>query len=297
MTLVQLIEHQIGTSARLPFAVAVLLCATAVYAGLLAFYRLYWSPLAKIPGPKLAALTQWVETYYEIIHGKGGQFIWQFRKWHEQYGILLVLDLLGKREVDRHFLGPIVRVSPNEVHIQDSDFFHTFFSPFHKLNKVKRVQKRFRIPEAGFVAANHEIHRSRRAALNPYFSTRRVALQSPSIQNRMNRLCDRLQGEYAGSGRVLKMDHMWGCLASDIVVEYCLNRTYRFIESPDFRASFVDAMYDLMDGIHVGSQFPWIISLIDSLPDSLVKILQPGMATVLAFHKVSMWITFHDVGN
>ena len=51
----------------------------------LAFYRLYLSPLAKFPGPKLAALTQWVETYHEL-RTPGGQFIWVYQKWHEQYG-------------------------------------------------------------------------------------------------------------------------------------------------------------------------------------------------------------------
>ena len=86
MPIVQFIEERVASSARLTLIVAALLSASAFYALFQVFYRLYWSPLAKIPGPKLAALTEWVETYYEIGHGKGGQFIWQYRKWHEQYG-------------------------------------------------------------------------------------------------------------------------------------------------------------------------------------------------------------------
>jgi len=64
---------------------AVLALAFVYFVGL-AIYRLYMSPLAKFPGPKLAALTQWVEAYYEILHGEGGQFMWKYREWHEQYG-------------------------------------------------------------------------------------------------------------------------------------------------------------------------------------------------------------------
>ena len=56
-----------------------------LYSLSLAFYRLYLSPIAKFPGPKLAALTQWVETYHELKN-PGGQFIWVYQKWHEQYG-------------------------------------------------------------------------------------------------------------------------------------------------------------------------------------------------------------------
>lgn len=51
----------------------------------LIFYRLYLSPIAKFPGPRLAALTQWVEAYHELKK-PGGQFCWQYRKWHEKYG-------------------------------------------------------------------------------------------------------------------------------------------------------------------------------------------------------------------
>ena len=51
----------------------------------LGIYRLYLHPLAKFPGPKLAALTQWVEAYHEL-KAPGGQFIWVYQKWHEQYG-------------------------------------------------------------------------------------------------------------------------------------------------------------------------------------------------------------------
>lgn len=57
-----------------------------VYTLALGIYRLYLSPLAKIPGPRLAALTGWVEAYYELIHGEGGQFMFKYREWHSKYG-------------------------------------------------------------------------------------------------------------------------------------------------------------------------------------------------------------------
>lgn len=173
------------------------------------------------------------------------------------------------------------------MHIQDSDFYHTLFS--QKLDKPKRWGRKFGNTQAGFVTFKHEAHRPRRAALNPFFSTRRIALNAPNIQHRVNRLCDRLEKEFAGSSQVLVMDDMWGCLSSDTIVEYCFNRPYHFIELPDFRATFVKSMYDLMDGIHVASQFPWITSLFNSLPYSVVKILQPKMASVIAFNNVSIF--------
>lgn len=55
-----------------------------LYLVILAVYRLYFSPLAKFPGPKLAALTLWYEAWYDIY--KGGQYTFEIGKMHEIYG-------------------------------------------------------------------------------------------------------------------------------------------------------------------------------------------------------------------
>jgi hypothetical protein len=50
----------------------------------LALYRLLLSPIAGFPGPKLAALTQWYEFYYNVI--QLGQFYLQIERLHDKYG-------------------------------------------------------------------------------------------------------------------------------------------------------------------------------------------------------------------
>lgn len=49
-----------------------------------ALYRLFLSPLADFPGPKLAALTSWYECYYDVI--KPGQYVWKIQELHKHYG-------------------------------------------------------------------------------------------------------------------------------------------------------------------------------------------------------------------
>ncbi|RYP76853.1 hypothetical protein DL769_003539 [Monosporascus sp. CRB-8-3] len=55
-----------------------------VYGAFLVIYRLYLSPIAKFPGPKLAAATDWYEFYYHIV--KDGKFGKEVQRMHEKYG-------------------------------------------------------------------------------------------------------------------------------------------------------------------------------------------------------------------
>lgn len=55
-----------------------------------ASYRLYLSPIAKFPGPKLAALTFWYELYHDVI--RPGQYTWEIAKMHEQYGKIYLIS-------------------------------------------------------------------------------------------------------------------------------------------------------------------------------------------------------------
>ncbi len=74
------LAHLIATAGLLPVLAAV----AAIYFAALAVYRLYLHPLAKFPGPRLAAVTSWYEGYYEIV--KNGQYSRQISNLHDQYG-------------------------------------------------------------------------------------------------------------------------------------------------------------------------------------------------------------------
>lgn len=58
-----------------------------VYGLSLSIYRLSFSPLAGFPGPKLAALTNLYEFYYDFF-GKG-RYIFEIKKMHDKYGWII----------------------------------------------------------------------------------------------------------------------------------------------------------------------------------------------------------------
>jgi hypothetical protein len=55
-----------------------------VYAIAGAAYRLHLSPIARYPGPKLAALTFWYEFYYDVLCK--GRYTWKIEQLHIKYG-------------------------------------------------------------------------------------------------------------------------------------------------------------------------------------------------------------------
>jgi hypothetical protein len=67
---------------RIIITVALVLVGYVAY---VALYRLYWSPLAKIPGPRLAALTFWYERYYDVF--KCGRYVFKIKDLHDEYGM------------------------------------------------------------------------------------------------------------------------------------------------------------------------------------------------------------------
>ena len=86
-------------------------------------YRLYLSPIAKFPGPRLAAVSLWYEFYYDVI--KDGQYTWKIAELHEQYGICW--NAGKSRSLTDHVLGPIIRINPYELHIKDSNFYDELY--------------------------------------------------------------------------------------------------------------------------------------------------------------------------
>ena len=65
-------------------AVGALAALYGTYLFGLVVYRLYFSPLADFPGPKLAAISKWYEFYYDVV--LRGQFTFQIQRMHKKYG-------------------------------------------------------------------------------------------------------------------------------------------------------------------------------------------------------------------
>ena len=92
--------------------VALLLAVFSKY-----IYRLAFHPLAKFPGPKLAAATSLYGAFYDLRPRTS--YVKKFSRLHDRYG---TPSLIRHRE-ELTEAGPIVRVWPNHLHINDMEAY------------------------------------------------------------------------------------------------------------------------------------------------------------------------------
>ena len=156
----------------------------------LSIYRLYFSRISHIPGPKLAALTYYYQSYYDLWP-HGGQFLFHCRDLHKRYG-------------------PIIRIGPDEIHIDDPNFYNEIYTS----NARRRDKSTLwfwmvgtgngMLDGASFATMGHDLHRLRRSAVNPFFSKRMVQELEPRVKSKVELLKKRVLG-YAGTGELLDL--------------------------------------------------------------------------------------------
>lgn len=228
------------------------------YLFLLSIYRLYLHPLRHIPGPKLAALTGWYETYYDVI--QPGQYNFKLLDLHKKYG-------------------PILRVNPEEVHIADPDF----------LGEIYNARKRNKGPEpsldiAGSVAGTEdwELHKARRQAMTSFFSPKAVRDLEPLLVRKRDRLVEVIEHQLSSQANCdspLNVSDLYFAYCWDLIQEYAFA-----FESTVLREDLSEAAQlransqDLLLQVNFTRHFGWINSLAAYLPASIAsKMIPPGV--------------------
>lgn len=67
-----------------PWQIQALASSIILYFASVIIYRLLLHPLARFPGPRLAAITRYYEGYYDVV--QNGQYTFRIAEMHKQYG-------------------------------------------------------------------------------------------------------------------------------------------------------------------------------------------------------------------
>ncbi|EKG14170.1 Cytochrome P450, partial [Macrophomina phaseolina MS6] len=227
----------------------------------LGIYRLYFHPLAKFPGPKLAGLTYWYETYHDLY--RRGKYTETLLDLHDTYG-------------------PIVRINPEELHVRDPKFIDTLYSWNSKRGITAWFTGPFDFEGTHFGSLNHDLHRTRRAPLSRLFSKPMVIKLEPLIKQNMMKLCNNVEG-FAGTGKPLKLVDAISCFATDVITEYCFGRSYGFLNDPSMEKSLYTAIHGGMDAVIAFRHFPLYKKLFYSIPTSIMNRMDPDLEIWRAF--------------
>ncbi|KAI1811940.1 benzoate 4-monooxygenase cytochrome P450 [Poronia punctata] len=235
-----------------------------VYGVVLGIYRVYFSPLSRFPGPKLAAATFWYEFYYDLWPHKF-QYMWKIKKLHEQYG-------------------PIVRINPYHLHIYDPEYLDDIYASGNRKRDRDTWYMHAR-PDGVqgwslLQSMGHDIHRQRRAALNPFFSKQSIRNLEPMIVEKIDRLSTRLS-QSSRKGDVVNLSYATAALTMDVISSYSFGTDIGNLKREDWGKEWLDA-FRLVGQIRpVGRQFPWLLDLTTSISPSLVSWFYPRIGFVM----------------
>ncbi|KAF7621022.1 hypothetical protein AFLA_006313 [Aspergillus flavus NRRL3357] len=150
---------------------------------------------------------------------KGGKYIWKLDELHRKYG-------------------PIVRFNPNEVHIQDSHYYHHIYAGgAKKQDKDPEFPAVPLFPGVTVTTIKHNHHRLRRGIIKSFFSKKYVTGLEYVIQSEVNLLASRFTEAYH-HGTVLDLKYVFAALTSDLTTHYVYGTNLKFSRSRISKMTF-----------------------------------------------------------
>ncbi|PKY09111.1 cytochrome P450 [Aspergillus campestris IBT 28561] len=243
-------------------SIAVVLCPAVIISTMI--YRLYFSPLSGFPGPKLAAVTGLYQAYYDICHR--GQYIWKVQQMHEQYG-------------------PIVRINPHEIHVNDPDFIDILYTgPLQKRDKGPLMTGLWSWRQSTLGTESHELHRRRRAALSPIFSKAAARRLEPVMQRVLRDLLRRIES-YRKSGEAMPLTTAFKAATSEAITTLLFGQSEGDVLKDDYNRVFGAEFERSLEKAHLFAHLPWIAAAFDSLPFWLQSRVVPKLKTQVSVHE------------
>ncbi|MCJ1465918.1 hypothetical protein MMC07_004537 [Pseudocyphellaria aurata] len=240
------------------------LIAWTLYLVALGLYRLYWSPLAKFPGPKLAGLTTWYQAYYDIW--LRGRYVFKIKEMHAQYG-------------------PIIRINPHELHINDPEYIDEIYAGASRKRDKYRWISRMTIQNSFVTTISHGLHRERRAPLNTFFSKANIRRLEPLIHDLTAQFLLRMD-MYGQTGEPMPMDLAFKAVTSDIINKIIFGTSSGCVTREDFNGPYFDICSNFFEYLHWMHHVSWLGSLIGALPIEFAMKVMPPIAYIFKLRKL-----------
>ncbi|ESK87846.1 benzoate 4-monooxygenase cytochrome p450 [Moniliophthora roreri MCA 2997] len=221
-------------------------------------YRSYFHPLRNFPGPKLAAVTEYYQAYFNIV--KGGELLNHLRKLHGEYG-------------------PVIRIGPNMLHFATANAYHDIYTKGQSLTKHKQFYDCFGQSGSSFSFYDPQKSRSRRALLNPLFSRRAILKLENIVQEKVDKLVQRLSTW--PKGEPVNLSYAFKCTSLDLITEYSFAQCFHALQAPDFRDPTLCAIHDSLPDFWKMRHFPILLKAAEVMPEWFTLSLNPSAKPAL----------------
>lgn len=189
----------------------------------------------------------------------------------------------------KYSTGPVVRISPDEIHLSDPDNYEKVYYVGSKApSKAPYYYNAFGLKTAAFGTISNELHRVRRAAANPLFSRKAVLELENVVQSKVQKLIRRMN-DRSSNTQPVDLHHGYRALAVDIISDYAFDNCYNQLDAPDFSSSFFDMTRELAPRGWVLQAFPLLLPLSNLITLNMAKRLNIYLYNFLQFRTVR-WI-------
>ncbi|KAF1923479.1 putative cytochrome P450 [Didymella exigua CBS 183.55] len=216
---------------------AVLATATA-YAVYTVIYNIYFHPLAKFPGPPLAATSTYWKAYVEC---------------------------------------DVIRVGPNELHFANPHAYNDIYNSKNRWDKEARLYKSFGEDRSSFGFLTYGESKVRKDVLNRSFSQTAIASAETLVTEQTKALCAAFTRQSQAS-KSADLYYAYRCLSMDIICTFCFGKPIHAVDAPEFAAPIVVAMDASLPVFIRFKYAEWYKNMIMSCPPKLSRIISPATA-------------------
>uniref|UniRef100_A0A0W0FRE1 Benzoate 4-monooxygenase cytochrome p450 n=1 Tax=Moniliophthora roreri TaxID=221103 RepID=A0A0W0FRE1_MONRR len=211
---------------------------------------LFSDPLKRFPGPLLAKWTRFYRVYYDVVVS-GGWFA-QLQHLHRVYG-------------------PVVR-----LHFSDLSAYTDIYSSPAKLPKDPHLYKCFEFgyPSSVFTEVDPKAHAVLKTMLGSFFSRQGIVKLENVIQEQIDKLISQLAKNHKNTPA--NMNHAFRSTTLDIITKYTFRADLDMTSYPSFEHPILHSLNERSSTLWVFKHFPFLVSIIKSLPPWLAEILMPS---------------------
>lgn len=182
--------------------------------------------------------------------------------------------------------GPIVRIMPNVLHVNDPSFVDTLYSqsPLQKRERGQTVLNLFHKHLSVLPTRDHDLHRRRRTILSRFFSQQRVRQLAPIIDRTLSDLFLRLENWNDTAGP-FPIGAAYKAATKDVIQAYALGDGDKCLLKDDFNSAFFETMNTGRLN-HIAVHVHWLSILLTKLPPSVITTMTPHVLAFIHFIEV-----------